>query len=155
MEVSKLDKSTIKAQFTAILYGKHDIFEFKEKIYKSTNLPTWLPPFIDEIKRITTNKEYNMDSAAFCTIIQEYESRAIMALYQKVLLDGYKPDALIYDGMLISKENGAITRDTLDSWGHYIHTFLKFSEKSPIKLKLEIKSMPVNEDYLATIEYDF
>ena len=70
-------------------------------------------------KRKEKKKEYNLDGAAFCLIIQEKERLLMLAYYNIIIKSGFVIGSIIHDGFLIDKSK-EITADMLDKWNKMV-----------------------------------
>ena len=61
------------------------------------------------------NKNYNLDGASFCLIIQEYERQIMMAYKTEIENGGYIIGAFIHDGVLIDKVKD-LPCSIIESW---------------------------------------
>lgn len=175
-ERTRKKKSEIKSLLISLFYGKKSLNEIRHELYKGIKIDDWIIKLHTEIKEIRKrilekeeyknliefsnktrkkkNKEYNLDGAAFCIIIQDEERKIMLEYFDVIMKSDYVIGSIIHDGFLIDKMK-ELPNTMLDKWNKIVAKNLNIDKAiyEPYILRMEI--MDIDVSYLETTNFDY
>jgi len=169
-------KSEIKGLLISLFYGKKSLNEIRYELYNGGKVDVWVSKLHEELKQIRANilakaeykdiiehsnksrkkknKEYNLDGAAFCLIIQEEEKKIMLVYLDMIIKSGYIVGSIIHDGFLIDKEK-ALPISVLDKWNNSVAKLLNINQIGYEPYILRMETMDIDASYLETTSFNY
>jgi hypothetical protein len=169
-------RSFIKGLLISLFYGKKSLNEIRHELYKGSTVDTWVSQLHEELKNIRTlilakqeykdiidystksrkekKKEYNLDGAAFCLIIQEEEKKIMLVYFDIIIKSGYIIGSIIHDGFLIDKCT-ELPISILDNWNNTVAKILNIDQAGYEPYVLRMEAMEIDASYLETTSFDY
>ena len=132
-----LNRSDIKDLFLLLMNGgnryvdNHFLNNFKKEIKLIHTQINVLNPLIE--KSIKRRKEYNINGSITNIILCEIENKLLLKATEFLMNKKYSVDVLVFDGLMVRKNDIGLTQDILNEMSVYIYNKtgydIKFTEK--------------------------
>lgn len=124
-EYNSLNKSDVKTLFLSLMNGAENyivnnfISKFKKEIKLIHTQINQLNPLIE--KSVKRRKDYNINGSITNIILCEIENELLSYAYEFLTNKGYSVDVLVFDGLMVLKNDIGITEQLLNEMTQYVY----------------------------------